>query len=198
MMAVIGLLSAVSNARASGAGQVVDAAMVDGVSLLSSLFHALSAGGLWSSERGSNLLDGGAPFYRCYGCQDGEFVAVGALEPPFFAALVAGLKIDFDLGAQYDQTRWPELTGMLEESFLSAPRDHWARLFEATDACVTPVLSFTEASGHPHSRNRDILCSVSGVVQPSPAPRLSITPTRIDPDRCIEVSFADIHSRWKA
>lgn len=197
MLAVIGLLAAVSSARASGRGQVVDAAMIDGVTMLSSLFHALATAGLWSSERGSNLLDGGAPFYRCYGCQDGGFVAVGALEPPFFAALIDGLNIDFDVAAQYDQSRWQELTSKLQDAFCSAPRDHWAEMFEATDACVTPVLSFSEASSHPHAADRAVLTSMSGVVQPAPAPRLSITPARIDPDRRIEVTFAEMQSRWK-
>lgn len=197
MLAVIGLLAAVSSARSTGKGQIVDAAMIDGVNMLSSLFHALTAGGLWSSERESNLLDGGAPFYRCYTCQDGGFVAVGALEPVFFGALIQGLQLDFDVTAQYDQTRWGELAGLLQDAFQSAPRDHWARLFEATDACVTPVLSFSEANRHPHTMDRENLSAVSGLVQPAPAPRLSATPARIDPDRRIEVTFSDMEGRWK-
>jgi len=197
MIAVIGLLAAVHSARATGKGQVVDAAMVDGVSLISSLFHALAAEGLWSPERGSNLLDGGAPFYRCYSCKDGGFVAVGALEPAFFAALVEGLQLDFKAGDQYDQTRWPELAMKLQDAFLGASRDYWAEHFQDTDACVTPVLSFAEAASHPHNVDRDLLTSASGILQPAPAPRLSHTAARIDPDRSVEVTYADIESRWK-
>ncbi|MGQ3111266.1 MAG: CaiB/BaiF CoA transferase family protein [Brevundimonas sp.] len=197
MFAVVGLLSAVTSARTTGRGQVVDAAMTDGTSVLSSLFHALAAGGLWTSARGSNLLDGGAPFYRCYACADGGFVAVGALEPPFFAALVAGLKLDFDPAAQYDQTRWPDLAAALESAFAARPRDHWTAVFQDTDACVTPVLSFAEAAAHPHLATRETLPSIDGLTQPAPAPRLSLTPGRIDPARRGETTFDALIDRWR-
>lgn len=196
MFAVVGLLSAVTSARATGRGQVVDAAMTDGTAVLSSLFHALSAGGLWSSARGSNLLDGGAPFYRCYACSDG-FVAVGALEPPFFAALVAGLKLDFDPASQYDQTRWADLAAALEAAFAAQPRDHWTAVFQDTDACVTPVLSFAEAADHPHLAARRTLLPIDGLTQPATAPRLSLTPGRIDPARRGEATFDALIDRWR-
>lgn len=197
MFAVVGLLSAVTSARATGRGQVVDAAMTDGTAVLSSLFHALSAGDLWSSARGSNLLDGGAPFYRCYACSDGGFVAVGALEPPFFAALVAGLKLDFDPASQYDQTRWAELAVALEAAFAARPRDHWTAVFQDTDACVTPVLSFAEAADHPHLAARRTLSPIDGLTQPAPAPRLSLTPGRIDPARRGEATSDALIDRWR-
>lgn len=196
LFAVVGLLSAVTSARTTGLGQVVDVAMTDGTAVLSSLFHALSAGGLWTNARGSNLLDGGAPFYRCYGCADGGFVAVGALEPPFFAAVVTGLDLDFDPSSQYDQSRWPELAGKLETAFAARPRDHWTTVFEGTDACVTPVLSFAEAAAHPHNQARETLATVDGVIQPGPAPRLSATPGRIDPARRGETTFETLRQRW--
>lgn len=196
MFAVVGLLSAVHSARITGRGQVVDVAMTDGAAVLSSLFHALSAGGLWSDRRGDNLLDGGAPFYRCYVCSDGGHVAVGALEPPFFAALVAGLDLDFDPTAQYDRNRWPELGARLATAFASAPRDHWTAVFQDTDACVTPVLSFHEAAAHPHNQTRETLVRSENLTQPAPAPRFSETAPRIDPSRGVPLAFDAAIGRW--
>lgn len=198
MFAVVGLLSAVTSARSTGQGQVVDVAMTDGTAVLSSLFHALSGGGLWSSVRGSNLLDGGAPFYRCYTCSDGGFVAAGALEPPFFSTLLAGLGLDFDPSAQYDKARWPELTDKLEAAFVAYPRDHWTSVFQDTDACVSPVLSFAEAAAHPHNAARETLTTIDDLTQPAPAPRLSLTPGRIDPARSVETPFDALIERWSA
>ena len=196
MFAVVGLLSAVHSARATGRGQVVDVAMTDGTAVLSSLFHALSAGGLWTSQRGENLLDGGAPFYRCYACADGGHVAVGALEPPFFAALVSGLQLEFDPAAQYDRSRWPELAQLLADAFAASPRDHWTALFQDTDACVTPVLSFNESAGHPHNHARGAMVHTEGLAQPAPAPRFSDTPPAITPDRRVPVDLAEALARW--
>lgn len=171
MMLVTGVLAALVEARATGRGRVVDAAMTEGAALLTGLFHGLSAAGMWSGERGANLLDGGAPFYRCYACRDGGFVAVGALEPQFFAALVAGLGLPPEtVAAQYDRSGWPALEMTLATIFAGRDRDDWAAAFEGTDACVTPVLTMAEAPEHPHNRTRGSFVE-AGVAQPAPAPR---------------------------
>ncbi len=169
MMLVTGVLAGVIEARRTGLGRVVDAAMTDGTSLLSSLFHALGASGLWSAERGTNLLDGGAPFYRCYACADGGFVAVGALEPRFYAALLAGLGIDPVEAPQFPPSGWPALHLRFERAFAERSRGEWEDRFRGTEACVTPVLSFEEAAGHPHNLARQTLSG--DPVQPAPAPR---------------------------
>lgn len=196
MFAVVGLLAAVHSARSTGQGQVVDVAMTDGTMVLSSLFHALSAGGLWGPERGANLLDGGAPFYRNYACSDGGHVAVGCLEPPFFAAMIQGLGVDYDPAAQYDRSRWPELSDILARAFAARPRDHWADLFADTDACVTPVLTFAEAARHPHNAARNTLLTDDGPPQPAPAPRFSTTPGAVDPARRAATTAESVLSRW--
>lgn len=169
MLLVVGVLSAVIEARTTGKGRVVDAAMTDGTALLSGLFHAMSATGLWSDERGSNLLDGAAPFYRCYACADGKFVAVGALEPRFYAALLAGLELEHQSAPQFPSSGWPVLEATFARLFASRTRDAWAEHFAGTEACVTPVLSFAEAADHPHNKARQTLTGEP--VQPSPAPR---------------------------
>lgn len=172
MMLVSGLLAALLSASRTGQGQVIDAAMTDGVALYTSVFHALRARGLWHDQRQANLLDGGAPFYRCYTCKGGGFVAVGALEPRFYAALIAGLGLEPDEAPQYDLANWPVLEARFADLFARRTRDDWAAHFAGTEACVTPVLSLSEAPEHPHNRARgtffDQIC-----VQPSPAPRFS-------------------------
>ena len=195
-IAAFGLLSAVHSARTTGRGQVVDVAMTDGTAVLSSLFHALSAGGLWTSTRGENLLDGGAPFYRCYACADGGHVAVGPLEPQFFAQLLKGLEIAPDRFVQYDPAGWPEMEVAFAAAFMTRTRDQWDEVFRDTDACVSPVLSFSEAANHPHNRGRETLVSQDGVTQPAPAPRFSQTQTGIDPDRRGLLSIDDALGRW--
>ena len=169
MLVVVGVLAALLEAKATGRGRVVDAAMTDGSALLMSLFYALQARGLWSDSRGANLLDGGAPFYRCYTCADGRFVAVGALEPQFYAALIAGLDLAADDAPQFDMAGWPALHARFEALFATRDRDAWATHFAGTDACVTPVLSLAEAPGHPHNRARATFAG--SPVQPAPAPR---------------------------
>ena len=169
MLVVVGVLAALLEAKATGRGQVVDAAMTDGSALLMSLFYALQTRGLWSDARGANLLDGGAPFYRCYTCADGRFVAVGALEPQFYAALIAGLGLTADEAPQYDMAGWPALHRRFESLFAARDRDDWADQFAGTDACVTPVLSLAEAPGHPHNMARGTFAGTP--VQPAPAPR---------------------------
>ncbi|HOZ56627.1 MAG TPA: CaiB/BaiF CoA-transferase family protein [Nakamurella multipartita] len=177
MLAVVGILAALYERARSGRGQVIDAAMVDGVELLSQLMWSMRGQGWWPGERGTNLLDGGAPFYAVYPCADGRYVAVGALEPPFYAALLAGLGLaDADLPAQLDQAGWPGLRRAIGQAFASAPRAHWLGVFDGTDACVTPVLTAAEAARHPHLLARGTLVEVDGIVQAAPAPRFSRTP----------------------
>ncbi|MCA1710535.1 MAG: CoA transferase [Actinobacteria bacterium] len=175
MFCVTGILAALVERSVSGRGQVVDAAMVDGVTSLMTMFYAMRAGGGFSDERGSNLLDGGAPFYDTYACADGEYVAVGALEPQFWAEVVEVLGLQ-DAPGQAEVDRWPELRAQLTSTFLTKTRDEWAAVFEGRPACVTPVLHLSEAAGHPHLAARQTTVEVDGVVQPAPAPRFSRTP----------------------
>ena len=176
MLLLVGVLAALWEAQRSGRGQVVDAAMVDGSSLLVQMVWGMLAQGMWRDERGSNLLDGHAPFYDTYTCADGRHVAVGALEPQFYAALLAGLGLDGeDLPAQYDQSGWPALRARFTEVFATRTRDEWAEVFAGTDACVTPVLSFAEAREHPHLAARGTIVERDGVPQAAPAPRFSRT-----------------------
>ena len=186
MLLVVGVLAGLWERSRSGKGQVVDAAMVDGTALLSQMTIALRGMGIWGDERASNLLDGAAPFYDTYACADGRFVAVGALEPHFFAALVAGLGLNVDeLGKQYDRAGWPQMRQRFTEAFATGTRDEWAQRFAGVEACVTPVLTFAEAAEHPHLAHRGTYVEVDGVVQAAPAPRFSRTPSapaaRIDP-----------------
>lgn len=167
MLLVTGVLAALIEAKTTGRGRVVDAAMTDGSALLGGLFQALRGQGMWSDRRGANLLDGGAPFYRCYACRDGGFVAVAALEPRFYAALLAGLEIDPTQAPQYDVSGWPALHERLAALFVTRDRDDWAAHFAPTEACVTPVLSLSEAPAHPHNMARQTF--IDGL--PAAAPR---------------------------
>lgn len=176
MFLLTGVLSALWERERSGEGQVVDAAMVDGASVLAQMMWALRGVGAWSDERGANLLDSGAPFYDVYTCADGGWVAVGAIEPQFYQALLRGLGLDAaDLPEQNDRSGWPTLRAEFTSAFVSEPRDHWTKVFDGTDACVTLVLSFDEVAGHPHIAARNILIDIDGVTQPAPAPRFSRT-----------------------
>lgn len=194
MMLVTGVLAALIQARQTGRGRVVDAAMTDGTALLAALFPALQARGVWSDRRGGNLLDGGAPFYRCYGCKDGRFVAVGALEPRFYAALLAGLGIAADEAPQQDMAGWPALHDRFAVLFATRDRDDWAAHFAGTEACVTPVLTFGEAADHPHNRARQTHVS-AGIVQPAPAPRFDGQAAPVTADRPA-ISLDDALTRW--
>lgn len=169
---VFGVMAALFERSRSGQGQVVDAAMVDGAASLMGLFHGLHAAGQWSAQRGHNLLDGGAPFYAAYRTRDGQSVAVGALEPKFFAELarLIGLDPSF-VEQQYERACWPAMRSALSEIFGRRTRDEWSALLEGTDACVTPVLSLAEAHEHPHALARSAYVRVGEVVQPAPAPR---------------------------
>jgi alpha-methylacyl-CoA racemase len=177
MLLTIGILAALAERQSSGQGQVVDAAMVDGVSMLSQIFWSLRASGGWSDTRRGNLLDGATPFYDTYRCSDGKFVAVGALEPQFYAQLIAGLGLSADeLPAQMDRSGWPTLREKFTALFAARTRAEWTEVFDGTDACVTPVLTFSEADSHPHLAARKTLIEVDGVLQAAPAPRFSRTP----------------------
>ena len=180
MFLVVGLLAALLEAGRSGNGQVVDAAMVDGAAVLTTMFHAFSAVGLWSEERGTNLLDSGAPFYDTYECADGGYVSIGSIEPQFYAELrrLAGLD-DAAFDAQMDRSSWPELKARVAEVFRTKTRDEWCALMEHTDVCFAPVLSLSEAPTHPHNVARGTFVEVAGVVQPAPAPRFSRTPSEV-------------------
>jgi len=175
----IGVLAALLERERSGLGQVIDVAMVDGAASLTSFVRGLAALGAWSGERGANLLDGGAPFYATYACADGRFVAVGAIEPPFYALLLAGVGLEPSDWPQYDTARWPALRAALAERFASRPRDDWEAHLLGSDACVTPVLALGEVARHPQHRARAAFVEVDGTEQPAPAPRLSRTPGRI-------------------
>jgi alpha-methylacyl-CoA racemase len=171
---VIGVLAALLERERSGSGQVIDAAIVDGVSSLAQLIWAMLGRGQWRDERGTNLLDTGAPFYDTYACADGRHVAVGALEPQFYAALLRGLGLDdADLPGQLDRSGWPVLRERFTAAFAARSRDEWAEIFAGTDACVTPVLSLAEAASDPHLAARGTLAPIGGLVQAAPAPRFS-------------------------
>jgi alpha-methylacyl-CoA racemase len=177
MFVLVGILAALIERDRSGLGQVVDAAMVDGVAALSQLLWSLRAQGEWTEQRGTNLLDGGAPFYGVYECADGGYVAVGALEPQFYRALLDGLElVPEELPDRRDRSGWPRLREIFAAAFARQPRDHWDALFDGTDACVTPVLAPEEAARHPHIAARATLVEIDGVVQAAPAPRFSRTP----------------------
>ena len=176
LVLALGIVAAVLHARQTGVGQVVDAAMLDGSALLAAGLHGFLAQGVWVDERASNLLDGAAPFYRTYETSDGRHMAVGALEPQFFAQLVGGLGLALDeLPAQMDRAGWSAMTEEFSKRFLSKTRDEWETTFAGTDACVAPVMSMEEAAGHPHNRARGAFVSIEGVAQPAPAPRFSRT-----------------------
>jgi alpha-methylacyl-CoA racemase len=177
MLLALGVLAALLERERSGRGQVVDAAMVDGSALLNTFLYGLLAGGAWQEERGTNLLDGGAPFYDTYQTADGEYVAVGALEPKFYAELLAGLGLaDAGLPGQYDRPGWPVLRQRFTEAFARRTRDEWTAAFSGSDACVAPVLRPSEAPHHPHTAARGTFLDGDGLVQPAPAPRFSRTP----------------------
>ncbi|PIY25789.1 MAG: carnitine dehydratase [Deltaproteobacteria bacterium CG_4_10_14_3_um_filter_51_14] len=182
MLCAMGILLALIECGRSGKGQVVDAAMVDGASNLSTLFYGLLAHNLMTLEIGTNLLDSGAPFYETYETSDGGFMAVGAIEQRFYAELIKGLGIDpASMPHQYEMDKWPQMKLRFAEVFRTKTRDQWTGIFEGTDACVAPVLGIDEAAGHPHNAQRKLLINLDGVLQPAPAPRLSRTPGRAEP-----------------
>jgi alpha-methylacyl-CoA racemase len=179
MLLALGVLAALVERAQSGRGQVIDVAMVDGSALLTTFIYGMRARGAWQDERGVNLLDGGAPFYDTYETADGGYVAVGALEPQFYAALLDGLGLaGAGLPAQHDQSGWPELRRRFAAAFAGRSRDEWVGVFAGTDACVAPVLGLGEAASHPHALARAAFTEVGGVTQPSPAPRFGRSATQ--------------------
>lgn len=176
MVLAFGMLAAILRARSGGTGQVIDAAMTDGAALLTAMIHGFRAAGAWSGGREANLLDGGAYFYATYPCADGRFLAVGAIEPQFHAAFLAGLGLDPASFDQADEAGWPDAKARIGAVLAHHPRDHWAAVFEGTDACVSPVLDWDEAARHPHNAARGTFARIAEVTQPAPAPRFSRSP----------------------
>jgi alpha-methylacyl-CoA racemase len=195
MFLVTGLLAAILSAQRTGAGKVVDACITDGVTSLMSLFHAWMPKGLWRDAPASNLLDGGAPFYRCYRCADGRNVAVGCLEPQFFAEMVRGLDLEGRGYDQDDRGGWPAMAADFTAAFASRTRDEWAAHFADTDACVTPVLSLAEAPTYSHNRARRAFLERGGISQPAPAPRVTDAPSA--PSESQVTSIVAAVARWR-
>lgn len=175
MLLIVGVLAALLHARSTGVGQVVDAAMVDGSALLSTSIHGLLAAGAWADERESNLLDGAAPFYSVYQTSDGKHMAVGALEPQFFSALVDGLEVE-NCPSQGDRESWPVMRELFAGRFEGETQDFWVARFRGSDACVAPVISLAQAATNEHLRSRSTFVKVDGISQPAPAPRFDRTP----------------------
>ncbi len=177
MMLAFGMVAALLHAQKTGVGQVIDAAMTDGAATLMSMIWGFRSNGIWTDERGSNLLDTGAHMYDTYETSDGKWISIGSLEPQFYAELrrLAGLTEDRDFDAQMDRSQWPALKSRLTSLFLGKTRDEWCALMEMTDVCFAPVLSMAEAPSHPHNLARETFISVGGVTQPAPSPRYSVT-----------------------
>ena len=176
MFLAFGLMAAIFEAQRSGKGQVVDAAMTDGTVFLLSLYHFYAQSGQWNGGREGNLLDGGTPYYRCYRCADGGFVAVGALEPQFYRLFMTGIGLAPAAHPQGDRAGWPALQQAIEDRIATRSRDEWTAVFAGSDACVTPVLSLEEARSDPHHQARNAHFNAAGYWQASPAPRLDRTP----------------------
>jgi alpha-methylacyl-CoA racemase len=193
MFLAFGVVCGIIEARNSGKGQVVDAAMVDGVALLTTLFHGLRAGGIWYDPPGTNLLDSGAHFYEVYECSDGGHVAVGAIEPQFYAELLRLLDLAPADYPQFDRDRWPQFKAQFAAIFKTKTRDEWAAVLEPAEACATAVLGLDEAPTHPHVVARGTFVERDGVVQPAPAPRFSRTQPEISD---AELSPAEALSAW--
>jgi alpha-methylacyl-CoA racemase len=182
LMLAYGVVCALLEAKTSGEGQVIDAAMVDGAAILTTFIYGLRAMGVWHDARGENLLDTGAHFYEVYETADGKFVSIGSIEPQFYAQLLkhTGLADDADLPYQMDRSQWPAMKERLTAIFKTRTRDEWCELLESDpELCFAPVLSMAEAHEHPHNQARETFVEVAGVVQPAPAPRLSRTPGAI-------------------
>ena len=195
-----GMMAALWHARTTGQGQVVDAAITDGVASLLGMIHGMAGNGLWSDRRGANMIDGGLPWYGVYACADGQHIAIGPLEPKFWAEFqrLAG----FAEGELPDRSRrdlWPELRRILTDRIASKTRDEWAAIFEGSDACVSPVLTLSEATRHPHNVARGAYLEHEGMVQPAPAPKLSLTPGAIGPGSTRNrIPPEEALNRWKA
>ncbi|MGH7821579.1 MAG: CaiB/BaiF CoA transferase family protein, partial [Candidatus Binatia bacterium] len=180
MFLAVGVLAALLEAKSSGKGQVVDAAMVDGAAYLVTMFYEWLAWGIWKEEPGTNMLDTGSHFYDVYETSDGKYVSIGSIEPQFYADLVrlSGLEKE-DLPGQFDRAEWPAMKERLTALFRTKTRDEWCRIMEGSDVCFAPVLSLREAPAHPHNVARKAFVEVDGAVQPAPAPRFSRTPAAV-------------------
>jgi len=180
MLLAFGVLAGLLEAKRSGAGQVVDAAMVDGAALLMSMFWGMRHAGFWSEERGTNLLDTGAHFYEVYECADGKYISLGSIEPQFYAELLklSGLASE-PLPAQMDRSQWPAMKARLAALVKTKSRDEWCRIMEGSDVCFAPVLAMSEAPGHAHNAARKTFIEIAGMTQPAPAPRFSRTPPEV-------------------
>jgi alpha-methylacyl-CoA racemase len=178
MMLAFGMVSAILSARNTGVGQVIDAAMTDGSAVLTAMTWSFKNMGMWADQTGSNMLDGAAHFYDSYACADGKFIAIGSIEPQFYAALLSALGLEnaAEFAAQHDRSTWPDLKAQLSAIFAAQPRQYWCDLMEGTDICFAPILSLDEAPAHPHNAARQTFIDVGGNMQPAPAPRFSATP----------------------
>jgi alpha-methylacyl-CoA racemase len=194
---VVGVLAALHHARATGAGQVVDTAIVDGAAHLASMIHGMLAAGGWQDRRGANLLDGGCPYYGTYETADGKYMAVGALEQQFYAEFVELLGIEEYADARKDLARWGKLREAVAARFKTRTRDEWTAVFEGSDACVAPVLSLREAPAHPHLAARGTFTDHGGITQPAPAPRFSLTRTSVRTGPALPgADTADVARDW--
>lgn len=200
MLMAFGLLAAILNARETGKGQVVDCAMSDGTVALMGMLYGHLQRGTWRDARESNIIDGGSHFYNVYQCADGEWIALGAIEPQFYAALLDRLGVsDPDFAAQHDQTRWPRLKEKVAAIIRTRPRAEWLDIFAGADACVAPVLSMTDAPGHPHNTARAAFVDIGGVTQAGPVPKFSRTPGAVqNPPESPPLDIEDALHVWGA
>ncbi|MBX3538919.1 MAG: CoA transferase [Chelatococcus sp.] len=196
MFLAFGILAGLIEAQRTGRGRVVDVAMCDAVPVLLSLVQAFRQTGGWEDARTRNLLDGGAPFYRCYACRDGGFVAVGALEPQFYAALLHGLGLAPAYYPQYPREGWPKIQAAIASRFLTRDRDAWADHFTGIDACVSPVLTIGEATDAPHLKERRVFRQRDGIIEAAPAPRFG-DPAALPPP-ATEVTPEELLARWRS
>jgi len=179
MLLALGICAALVETAKSGKGQIIDAAMTDGSALLSTMMHSFKAMGIWG-ERGTNLLDTGAPFYDVFECADGEFISIGSIEPQFYSELLRITEIDqSENPKQMDRTKWEEMKSKIGDAIKEKTRSEWEELMEGTDVCFAPVLSMDEAYRHPHNKERSTFIEIAGVMQPAPAPRFSRTPASV-------------------
>ena len=193
----MGILAALLEVARSGKGQVVDAAIIDGASSLMTMAYGIRAGGFWQDRRGSNLLDGGAPFARTYLTADGKYIVVGAFEAKFFRRLLDEIGVDdLDASRQHDPEYWPQIEARLSEVFKSRTRSEWSRQLDDADACFAPVLELAEVAEHPQFRARDTIVSIDGIDQPAPAPRFSRTPSAIQSPAGQQRPAAEILEDW--
>lgn len=196
MLLVMGVMAALIERQRSGTGQVIDAAMIDGASLLMTFIHGLYEAQMWNPQRGTNIVDGGAAYYDTYRTADGEYMAVGAVEPAFFENLTTALEMDdADFDFQLDPSSWPKWRAALAEKFATKTRDEWSEIFAEVDGCVSPVLSPWEAHLHPHHVAREAFVDVDGVRQPAPAPRFSRTRPKT-PEPLVVLSTVGARERW--